>query len=191
MHLIEKIGQIEQLEQAAQIMGFDVCCPVLVRDVHVDERVRMHCQLNLCTHYGQNLMCPPFLPSLEEIRLMLGNYTFGLLLQIKRILDSADKEHMRDVFNSAALELTRMIVSLERMAFGAGFNLAMALGAGECKICPRCVVQNGERCCAQPGAARPSMEGMGIDVIRTFANAGIPIEFRPDKVCVAGLLLID
>lgn len=191
MDLREKIQLLAALDQRAQEMGFDICLPVLAKDICLDDRVRMHCQLNLCGNYGKNLMCPPFLPPLAETRQLISSFTFAFLLQLKRDLDSNDKIHMRVVFDATALLLNQMLVSLERDAFNSGFRLAMALGAGECKICPTCIIQEGEEHCLNPGAARPSMEGMGIDVIKTFRAAGLPMDFIPDALTVAGLLLID
>lgn len=191
MDLREKIQLLAVLDQRAQEMGFDICLPVLAKDICLDDRVRMHCQLNLCGNYGKNLMCPPFLPPLAETRQLISSFTFAFLLQLKRGLDSDDKNHMREVFDTTALLLNQMLVSLERIAFNSGFRLSMALGAGECKICPTCIIQEGEGHCLNPGAARPSMEGMGIDVINTFRSAGLPMDFKSNELTVAGLLLID
>jgi len=191
MDLREKIQLLAVLDQRAQEMGFDICLPVLAKDICLDDRVRMHCQLNLCGNYGKNLMCPPFLPPLAETRQLISSFTFAFLLQLKRGLASDDKNHMREVFDTTALLLNQMLVSLERIAFNSGFRLSMALGAGECKICPTCIIQEGEGHCLNPGAARPSMEGMGIDVINTFRSAGLPMDFKSNELTVAGLLLID
>lgn len=191
MDLREKIRIMSVLDQRAHELGFDMCLPILTKDICLDDRVRMHCQLNLCGNYGKNLMCPPFLPPLAETRQLINSFTFAFLLQLKRGLDSDDKIQMRAVFDATALSLNQMLVSLERDAFNRGLRLAMALGAGECKICPNCIIQKGEGHCLNPGAARPSMEGMGIDVIKTFRSAGLPMDFMPDALTVAGLLLID
>lgn len=191
MNLREKLRLLEQLDKSALEIGFDLSLPVLAREIILDDRVRMHCQLNLCGNYGKNLMCPPFLPPLVETREVINRYTFAFLLQMKRTLESDDKETMRDLFHTTALQFTRMLVALERNAFNAGFRLAMALGAGECKICSTCAIQNGDQHCLNPGSARPSMEGMGIDVIRTFRLAGLPMDFLSGELTVAGLLLVD
>jgi predicted metal-binding protein len=183
--------KIQKLEQSARDMGFDLALPILAQDVILDERVRMHCQLNLCGNYEKNLMCPPFLPTVAENRILLSNYTFALLLQLQQLFVQPDKESMRQAFNDTARRFGQMAVSLERKAFNDGFPLAMALGAGECKLCADCSIQNGDHNCINPGAARPSMEGMGIDVVKTFTNAGLALDFKTDQLTVAGLLLIN
>ena len=191
MDLRQQLHSLLQIERQAQDLGFDTTCPILTRNILLDERVRMQCQVNLCGHYNRNLMCPPFLPSLSSTRALIGSYTFALLLQLQRSLYQNDQEEMRSVFHTMALQLNQMLVELERKAFAAGFHLALALGAGECKLCPECVISDGETLCRKPGASRPSMEGMGIDVIQTFRTAGLSMDFRPGHLTVAGLLLIN
>ena len=191
MDLRQKLANLLELDTYAQEMGFDVCFPILARDIILDDRVRMHCQLNLCGNYKNNLMCPPFLPSLAETRRLVESFTFALLLQLNRRLDQPGKEEMRILFNDTALQFNHMIVSLERKAFASGFRLAMVLGAGECKLCNTCVIQTGDNKCLNPETARPSMEGMGIDVFQTFQSASITMEFKSDELTVAGLLLVD
>jgi len=190
-NLKRRLKAILELETYANSIGFAPTCLLLARDILLDERVRMHCQLNLCTNYGNNLMCPPFLPSVADNRQMLDKYTFALLLQLQQELDHHDKEFMRQTFDATARRFGQMAVSLERKAFSDGFRLAMALGAGECKLCENCVIQKGERNCINPGTARPSMEGMGINVVRTFAAAGLELVFTTARLTVAGILLID
>lgn len=191
MDLTLKLIKFENLRHDAQALGFHVVFPILARDVILDERVRMQCQLNLCGHYGKNLMCPPFLPAVLENRSMIERYTLALLLQLKQPLLQTDKESMRQAFDDTARCFGQLAVTLERKAFNEGFHLAMALGAGECKLCDVCSIQNGDHDCINPGAARPSMEGMGIDVVKTFTQAGLSLEFKTDELTVAGLLLVD
>lgn len=191
MDLRQKIAGLLELDKCARETGFDVCHPILAREICLDDRVRMHCQLNLCGNYQNNLMCPPFLPPLAETRQLIGNFTFGLLLQLNRSLEDTGKEAMRILFDTTAVQLNHMIVDLERKAFAGGFRLAMALGAGECKLCDTCVINKANNKCIHPGAARPSMEGMGIDVLKTFNSAGLAMDFKADQLTVAGLLLVD
>ncbi|HRY13586.1 MAG TPA: DUF2284 domain-containing protein [Syntrophomonadaceae bacterium] len=189
--LKRKLQAILELETYANNMGFSKATLLLARDILLDERVRMHCQLNLCTNYGKNLMCPPYLPSVADNRHLIDQYTFALLLQLQQELDRNEKEYMRQTFDVTARRFGQMAVNLERKAFTDGFHLAMALGAGECKLCDNCVIQKGEQDCINPGTARPSMEGMGIDVVRTFAAAGLDLAFTSNQLTVAGILLID
>jgi predicted metal-binding protein len=151
----------------------------------------MHCQVNLCGNYRNNLMCPPFLPSLSENRLLINRYNFALLLQLHQSIPSKSKEETREIYINTVLKLNEMLIALERKAFVSGLRLALALGAGECKLCETCVVKDGKNQCRKPGSSRPSMEGMGIDVLQTCQAAGLAMDFKEGELTIAGLLLID
>jgi predicted metal-binding protein len=189
MNLIQKLQTIIELDTYSINMGFHQTCLILAQDICIDERVRMQCQINICGNYRNNLMCPPFLPSLAENRLLINRYNFALLLQLQQLIPT--KEETRDYFSKTALQLNEMLVSLERKAFASGFPLALALGAGECKLCEDCVVIKGEKQCRKPGSSRPSMEGMGIDVLQTCQSAGLAMEFKEGEITIVGMLLID
>ena len=189
MQLKEKLQRILTLEEYAAQLGYSRTCLILAREIKVDERVRMKCQINTCSHYQRNFMCPPFLPSLEEIRKILANYTFALLLQLRRSLGNAGS--WQEEFDQAGRWLTETLIKLEKKAFELGFPFALGLGGGECKLCSPCAAAEGEKLCRQPGAARPSMEAMGIDVLAVSQKAGLPVEFTPSQLTAVGLLLID
>jgi len=191
MDLKHKLHNILNLDTFAKKMGFDKTCLVLTQDILLDERVRMQCQVNLCGNYNNNLMCPPFLPSLSESRLLINRYNFALLLQLHQSIPSNAKEEMKEIYSITALHFNQMLISLERKAFDSGFRLALALGAGECKLCENCIIKEGANQCRKPGSSRPSLEGMGIDVLQTFRNAGLSLDFHEGELTVAGLLLID
>lgn len=191
MNLKETFHKILELEEYANKMGFSKTCLILAQNILIDERVRIHCQVNLCGNYKNNLMCPPYLPSLSENRLLLKSYNFALLLQLYQAVPSKSKEELREAYTTIALQFNQLLISLERKAFDSGFRLALALGAGECKLCENCIVKEGGNQCRKPGASRPSMEGMGIDVLETFQSAGLTMDFKEGELTIAGLLLID
>jgi predicted metal-binding protein len=191
MNLKQKFQSILKLDNYANKMGFNKTCLVLTKNIILDERVRMQCQINLCGNYGNNLMCPPNLPSVSENRILLNRYNFALLLQLHQTISPKTSEEMNEIFSITALLFNQKLISLERNAFASGFRLALALGAGECKICETCIVKEGGNQCRKPGDSRPSMEGMGIDVLQTFQSAGLSLDFQKGELTVAGLLLID
>jgi len=189
-------------------------------DVAVDERVRIKCQIPLCPHYGRTLTCPPNVPTVDEFRKVLGNYRKALLVQTRSSLsgeiDSYDKEEVRKFFINpgtalrakggeggeahndfsnvkiAAARLHRLVNEVESKAMSIGFPFALGLIGGECLLCPVCVGPNAKKGCRRPFEARPSMEGVGIDVLQTCAQAGLPFEMPPKTEIVwSGLLLIS
>lgn len=189
--LNQKLHDILDLEDYALRMGFYKTRLLLANDIVIDERVRMHCQINLCGNYRNNLMCPPFLPPLSEVRALINKYHFALLVQLNQSIPSKSDQHTRQIFTDTVLKLSELLIGLERKAFNSGFRLAMAFGAGECKLCATCVAHNGQNQCLKPGLSRPSMEGMGIDVLKTCRSTGLAMDFTEGELTVAGLLLID
>jgi predicted metal-binding protein len=191
VNLKSKLQNILELDKMTVDMGFSKTSLILARNIILDERVRMQCQVNLCGHHQSNLMCPPFLPSLSDNRRLVEKYNFALLVQLHKKLTSSSREENRKICFDTFLEFNEMLVALERKAFGMEFPFALVFGAGECKLCLPCAAHNGENQCRKPGLSRPSMEGMGIDVLQTFTSAGLPMEFKEGELTVAGLLLID
>jgi predicted metal-binding protein len=171
--------------------------------VVVDERVRLKCAVPVCQGYGNYLHCPPNTMSVAEFRVVLGRYSVALLVQVESERNSADlDEEGLAGKNAAELEallhgepnllLGRIINRLEAEAFKAGYYYAAGFSGGICLLCPECVsVASGEPC-RRPYEARPSMEGMGIDVFKTAAYAGLSISLSSDQpVRWTGLILVD
>jgi predicted metal-binding protein len=187
--------------------------------VAVDERVRAKCQIPLCPHYGHSLMCPPNVPSVEEFSQILSRYETALLVQTQSLIsgeaDNYDKDEVLqyvaapgksktkggknselyknlDNMKIAAIRLHKLVNEVEGMAMSLGFPYALGLIGGECMLCPECVGVGSNEVCRRPYQARPSMEGVGIDVLKTSINAGLPFEIPPKKEIIwNGLVLID
>lgn len=171
--------------------------------VVVDERVRLKCAVPVCQGYGNYLHCPPNTMSVAEFRDILARYSVALLVQVESSQNSADLDQEGIAGkNAAQLEallhgepnklLGRIVNRLEAEAFKAGYYYAAGFNGGICLLCPDCVgVASGDPC-RRPYEARPSMEGVGIDVFKTAANAGLPIALSSDEpVRWTGLILLD
>jgi len=153
----------------------------------IDERVRLKCLVPLCDKYNQNLMCPPNLPSVEEFRKSLKKYSKALFVQL--VFEKKGKVIKTEV-RRYGIKLHKIIHELERKALSSGYPLAAGLIGGSCKLCLKCVGPAGP--CRHPLMARPSIEGMGIDVIQTAKKMGRPFDFSsPNRLFWNGLLLID
>jgi predicted metal-binding protein len=159
-----------------------------VKDIVVDERVRLKCLIPLCDSYNRNLMCPPRLPTVTLFRNALARYSRAILIQV-----SADIDHAGDAF-TLAKKLHELVNQGEKEAFEAGFRFAAGLIGGCCRLCDTCVAAEPRTAgtpCRFPFKARPSMEGMGIDVIATVEAAGWTSAFPvTDHVTWTGLILI-
>jgi len=187
--------------------------------VIVDERVRMKCEIPLCPHFGHCLTCPPNVMSVDEFRKALEKYETALMVQTRSSItgeiEEADKKQVlkyvsnpagykvkgsegQGVINDldnmklAAIRLHQLINEVEGEAMAMGFHYATGLIGGECMLCSECVGVGSMEKCRMPYQARPSMEGVGIDVLKTSVNAGLPFEIPPKKEIIwSGLILVD
>jgi len=213
----EKIGQLERFaveHGAYRARGFSA------RLVAFDERVKLKCQIPLCPHYGKTLTCPPNVPPLEEFVKAVQHYRTALLVQTRSAVTgdiaACDREKVLayvasagasqkekggektgadkdlDAMKIAAIQLHKLVNEVERKAMSMGFPYALGLIGGECMLCQECVGQGSGKSCRRPYEARPSMEGIGIDVIKTCDKAGLPFELPPKQEIVwSGLIFID
>jgi predicted metal-binding protein len=213
-------SRIKQLVSIAMEKGAYRAKSFSARLVAVDERVRLKCQIPLCPHYGQCLTCPPNVPTVEEFRTALKRYTMAVMVQTRTPLtmemdDFDRKETVRFLespgsFNAvkggakteaavnfdnvklSSVRLHKLVNDVEGSAITLGFPYALGLIGGDCMLCSKCVGQNSGSGCRRPYQARPSMEGVGIDVVRTAINAGLPFDIPPKTEIVwSGLVLVD
>jgi predicted metal-binding protein len=156
-------------------------------DVIVDDRVRLKCRIPICDSYNKNLMCPPYVLSVNEFRTALVLFSRAILVQVSApVSDESD-----DVFGPAKM-LHELINLGEKKAFEEGFRFATGFIGGCCRLCDECVAVSNGTSCRFPFKARPSMEAVGIDVIATLERAGLSASFPiGDRVNWAGVILID
>ena len=162
----------KQLVDAAKDKGALGAKAISPADVATAEWVRWKCQFG-CGGYGTSLNCPPNTPTPERTRTMLDGYSQAIL------------------FESPPGEAKRIAVELERELFLAGYYKAFGLGAGRCRLCDECSVDEG---CRHPREARPSLESCGIDVYATARAQGFTIEAvrtRDDPQHYYGLVLVQ
>ncbi|MHB0980557.1 MAG: DUF2284 domain-containing protein [Thermoleophilia bacterium] len=171
--------------------------------VVVDERVRLKCAVPACPGYGNYLFCPPNTMPVQEFRRTLDRYSVALLVQVESQLNSldldpgtmAEKDPIKleeELHGDANRSLGKLVGRLEAEAFKAGYYYATGFTGGICLLCPDCVTVASGKPCRRPLEARPAMEGVGIDVFKTAANAGLPIKLSSDEpVRWTGLILVD
>jgi predicted metal-binding protein len=170
----------------------------------VDPRVRLKCSIPLCDNFGRHLLCPPNVMPIDQFREALKAFKNALLLQIESDYDSSDKSNLHldaemcadlhEVTEARRFEkkLTQLVEEMEALAFKKGFYFATGLGGCECVLCDTCVGQGSKNPCRHPFRARPSMQALGIDVIKTCKRAGMPVKLSSSqKVRWTGLVLLD
>lgn len=176
------------VEKAVEL-GASQAWVVAADQLVMDPRTRLKCRVPLCSSYGKNLMCPPFVPSFRESEETIRRYSWGLLVKLDVPIHG---EKDRALAYSGAVELHKLMNALEKTAFEAGYRFAAALIGGTCRLCERCVAETGGSNCRHPFEARPSMEAMGIDVVGTLERMGLSApQFPPrNRVEWFGLLLL-
>lgn len=210
--------RIAQLVQFALDKGAWKAKAFSSRKIVVDERVRMKCEIPLCPHFGKTLTCPPNVPTVDEFRTALSKYRTAVLVQTKAPLSLAMDDFNKEVVlkflethntvpaqkggepdearrnlddvKLQAVRLHKLVNEVEAQAMALGFHYALGLIGGDCMLCPACAGPGAG--CRRAYQARPSMEGVGIDVVKTSQNAGLPFDIPPKQEVVwSGLVLID
>jgi predicted metal-binding protein len=204
-------NDFEVLCNFAKDLGATNAKPFNAKDVVIDERVKMKCRVPPCKDYGKNLMCPPYVMSTKELRDVISKYEWALLIQVEAPFNTDVKNEISQTGDVASLYRNKEFLMAFGKNFGSNFNLlhliinkveakASMLGyrfatgfkAGACKLCPECVAEKSGKHCRHPYQARPSMEAVGIDVLKTAEIAGLPVDFPPkDKAVWNGLVLIN
>jgi len=178
----------------------------------VEDRVRQKCRMG-CYEFGKSLTCPPHAPPVEDFRQSLRDYHYALLVRFRSGAEFGEEIRyslFRDLIDPSAPQaskesavafltawvtetrkLHRVMLDLEQAAFNAGYTFALTTICGPgCRLCETCNVQEGR--CIHPTMMRFSPEALGINVVKTAADAGIPIHFpapeNPERIAI---LLID
>jgi predicted metal-binding protein len=163
----------DRLIRRASELGAVEARPIDPRSVVTAPWVRFKCQFG-CPHYNTRLCCPPYTPTAEQFQKVLDDYTAALL------------------FHSQGMEISpaEIAFELEQEVFFQGYYKALGLGAGPCRLCKKCSLEQ----CTHPLQARPAMEACGIDVYATVRANGYPIRVVRDRTEIPnryGLILIE
>lgn len=145
--------------------------------VILDERVQAKCMYPKCHNYGTSLNCPPYTPSVDMVRIIVGKYRYAILFKVdvpaEKTVSQAPKR--ADSGKPYGLKRLEIVSKIEATAFYDGYHLALGFGGGSCKeyFCPdvKCVGLEG-RGCRAPLKARSSMEAMGMDVYTLATKVG-------------------
>jgi predicted metal-binding protein len=194
---------LERYKEKAIELGAANARIVKTKDIPVDDRVPLKCQIPRCFGYGTSAHCPPNTMKPDELRNHLKHYRRAIfftrnLPTALLLKDAADKDRI-----AAFQSIYKIVKSIESMAFYDGHYLAFGLGAGGCR---RTFCGEHETCSALEGKscrfsllARPSMEAVGIDVYKMTAAADweiYPIGSHADaeetpKAVLAGLIVVE
>ena len=178
-------------------------------NIVVDLRANLKCQVPICPYYGNNLMCPPYVMKASEFQEVLSKYTYAVLIQVEipipeEVIQAAYQENsIGDFFKNRLASFSsiwdkinkfdELIGKVEAAAFNMGYRFAAGLSGGSCKLCDECVAKQPGETCRHPFKARPAMEAMGIDVLKTAEKAGFTTAnaLAAKKIVAYGLVLVD
>lgn len=136
-------------------------------EIVVGQWVRMKCMFG-CGDYGKNASCPPNTPPVAECRDFFREYRLGAVFRFTKKFEDPEERH------AWTREVNRELLKLEREVFIVGYQKAFLLFMDNCKLCKECA--HTRTACRNRQHARPTPEGMGIDVFATVAKFGYPIQ---------------
>ena len=171
------LEDLEKYKQKAIEMGAAKAAVVEVKNIPVDDRIPLKCEIPRCFGYGASAHCPPNTLKPERLRKILESYQYAVLF-IKEVppevivRDKATIKERIEVYQ----QVFKIVSEVESLAFYDGHYLAFGFGAGSCKhsFCSReetCQAMEGKRCRFSL-LSRPSMEAVGIDVYKLVTRTG-------------------
>ncbi len=204
-------GDFDFLRKRALELGAKDAKIIPASKVVVEDRVVLKCKVG-CNNYGKTLACPPYTPTAEEFRKIVGEYNYALFmkfaskaeadLDLQKSLSKAntdpslsnnEKEKAIKFWANWKEDKKNMlttVVTLEKEAMRKGYSLAISFISGHCQLCEKCNLET--RICAHPELARYSEDAVGVNVRKTAKNAGIEYVFPfPKNPESFALLLID
>lgn len=142
------------------------------KEIVTAQWVRMKCMFG-CKGYGARACCPPSTPSVPECRQFFDEYEKGVIFHFTLTVESpeAGRERLK--------EINEKLLHIEREVLLQGYQKVFLLPASPCSAC-------GEECagtkdaCRNPMLARPTPEGMAIDVFSSVRKYGFPIQVLTD-----------
>jgi predicted metal-binding protein len=166
-------GKLRQLIQDAQKSGASELAILSTRTIVVDDDLADSCREPRCENYGLSKSCPPHVPGPSAFRKKLEEFTQAIFFRIDVPSEIFYSSERREFFQL----LHEVAAGIEKSAIEMGFPQAQAYAGGSCKkvFChayPECLALAGKGECRNPGFARPSMSGFGINVAKLYEAAG-------------------
>jgi predicted metal-binding protein len=160
-----------QLEHLFHDYGFRDCRWLPATDIVVAQWVRMKCTYG-CDEYGKSVACPPNVPSVADCERFIREYSEAVIFRFEKAVP--DRED-RLIWSRG---VNQKLLDLERAVFLHGQHKAFMLLMGGCPKCEECVGRPED--CRHPGSARPTPEGMAVDLFATTRNVGYPLDVLTD-----------
>lgn len=147
---------------------------------------RKLCEANACGMYGKSWMCPPDIGPVDGLIARAKQFRQALVFQtVNTLEDSYDFEGMM----AAGAEMNRLMATLRRKLAELDAGPCLLLGAGGCRVCPRCAKLDGQPC-RSPEQALSSLEAYGVNVSVLAPMAGMKYINGPDTVTFFGAVFL-
>ncbi len=160
------------VENIFRTNGFNDFRWIQTKYIKVEQWVRFKCRFG-CHCYGKKAVCSPRVPSVAECREFISEYTEAAIFEVAKIVNN--REERRAYCRS----INERFYQLERQLFLSGFYKVFALYCDPCNYgggpCASDVKE-----CKNPIMARPSPEGLGIDVFSAAKKAGYEMKVLKD-----------
>lgn len=195
---------LEKYREKALELGATQAAVIQAKDIVVDERIPLKCQIPRCFGYGAGAHCPPNTMKPGELKDLLASYHWAILF-IKDVPPEVivrNKETIKERID-AYQNVYKIVSEVESMAFYDGHYLAFGFAAGSCRhtFCSRqetCQAMEGKRCRFSI-LSRPSMEAVGMDVYKMVTAAGWDIypigsNAAPERIpkgTLAGIVIVQ
>lgn len=166
---------IDLITAVALESGFSNTAPLVMDTIILHPEVRDTCAKNKCQAYDTNWSCPPACGTLEECWKELQQYTSGILLQTRGLLeDSMDFEGMMRIEEEHKEHVYRFADKVRELYPG-----CLILG-GVCTFCKKCTYPDAP--CRFPMKRISSMEAYGMFVSEVCKANNLTYYYGPDTL---------
>ena len=180
-------------------LGASDAAVISADEILIEDDLAKLCREPQCENYGLSASCPPYVSGPSGFRKLLNDYKHAIVIKIDVPSEILLSNQRGEIFKL----LHEITATIEQSAVKMGFRASKAYAGGSCKklFCNNhgdCSVLAKEGDCRNPGLARPSMSGFGINVSKLMEAAGMPYSMITDETeegktsmgTVCGLILI-
>lgn len=161
------------LMELARWLGASDAAMIPSGEISAEDDLARLCVDPPCENYGMSAGCPPHVAGPSAFRELVSEYEWALVFRIEvpsRVLFSDERREIFRLLHEIAAEV-------EQAAVRTGYRKSRGYAGGSCKqiFCRdrrACRVVAEGSPCRNPGQARPSMSGFGINVSKLMQTAG-------------------
>jgi predicted metal-binding protein len=175
----------EKLAVLAADAGFTCSGKLDVSTLEFLPEVRDMCSADKCHNYNRSWSCPPAVPSLEEMREKVKQYSEGLLVQtVTQLEDGFDFEGMMDAGKRHGAAFYALWRTLREL-----YPELYPMGSGGCTRCEKCTYPDAP--CRFPDELMHSMEACGLLVSKVCTDNGMKYNHGKDTLAYTACFLLE